>query len=180
MTSASPVDGPLAEIHVSANCSLSRRGAWIFFGVVTASSLTVAGFFAWNGFWPVLPFAGLELFVLGVVLGYSMRQGSQREVISVYPDRVIVERVDADGREEIRLPRHWTQAQLLPPRGRARRSRLLLLAHGKRHEVGAMLNEPARAALGRRLAALIGGVGAAPETGPAGAAEHHRNTVSLD
>lgn len=180
MIPASPAERPLAEIHVSANCSLSRRGAWIFFGVVTASSLAVAGFFAWNGFWPVLPFAGLELFVLGVVLGYSMRQGSQREVISVYPDHVVVERVTADDREEVRLHRHWAHARLLPPRGRARRSRLVLRAHGKEWEVGAMLTEHARDALGRRLTALIGGVGSAPETGAGDRTEHHQNTVSLD
>ena len=179
MIPASPAERPLAEIHVSANCSLSRKGAWIFFLVVTVSSLAVAGFFAWHGFWPVLPFAGLELFVLGVVLGYSMRQGSQREVISVYADEVVVERHTADGRSEARFQRHWAHARLAPPRGRARRTRLFLCAHGKEWEVGAMLNEHARAALGRRLAALIGGVGAAPAAVGAGT-EHHQNTVSLD
>ena len=180
MDSASPAVRPLVEIHVSANCSLSRRGAWVFFGAVAASSLAVAGFFAWNGFWPVLPFAGLELFALGVVLGYSMRQGNTREVISVFPDEVVVERYDGDEREVRRLPRHWAHTRLAPPRGRAGRRRLLLCAHGREWEVGAMLNEHARAALGRRLKDLIGGVGAAPETAPANGAEHHQNTVSLD
>lgn len=180
MGSASPVERPLAEIHVSANCSLSQRGAWIFFGVVAASSLAVAGFFAWHGFWPVLPFAGLELLVLGFVLGYSMRQGSQREVISVYADQVVVERETADGRDEARFQRHWVHTRLVSPRGRARRSRLLLCAHGREWEVGAMLNESARASLGRRLADLVGGVGTAPEREPAGGREHHQNTVSLD
>ena len=171
---------PLAEICVSANCSLSPRGAWIFFGLVTASSLAVAGFFAWHGFWPVLPFAGLELFTLGVVLGYSMRQGNRREVISVFPDEVIVERLAGEQREVARFHRHWAHTRLLPPRGRDRRSRLMLCAHGKEWEVGAMLNESSRGALGRRLKALIGGVGSAPDTGPAGRTEFHQNTASLD
>jgi uncharacterized membrane protein len=171
---------PLAEICVSANCSLSVRGAWIFFGLVTASSLTVALFFAWHGFWPVLPFAGLELFGLGVALGYSMRQGGRREVISVFPDEVVVERLSGDEREVARIHRHWAHARLLAPRGRDRRSRLVLRAHGKEWEVGAMLNEASRVALGRRLEALIGGVGSAPDTGPAGPTEFHQNTVSLD
>jgi hypothetical protein len=56
----------------------------------------------------------------------------------------------------------------------------VLRAHGKEWEVGAMLTEHARDALGRRLTALIGGVGSAPETGVEGRTEHHRNTVSLD
>ena len=180
MGSTSSAERPLAEIHVSANCSLSRRGAWVFFGVVAASSLAVAGFFAWQGFWPVLPFAGLELFVLGTVLGYSMRQGSQREVISVYADQVVVERETADGRDEARFQRHWVHTRLMPPRGRARRSRLFLCAHGREWEVGAMLNESARASLGRRLADLVGGVGTAPEPVSVGGREHHQNTVSLD
>ncbi len=180
MGSTSPAERPLAEIHVSANCSLSRRGAWIFFGVVAASSLSVAGFFAWHGFWPVLPFAGLELFVLGVVLGYSMRQGSQREVISVYADQVVVEHHTVDGVEEARLPRHWAHVRLAPRQGRARRTRLFLCAHGREWEIGAMLNENARAALGRRLTGLIGGIGNAPASARADGREHHQNTVSLD
>lgn len=170
----------MAQIHVSANCSLTRREAWVFFGVVTASTLTVAGFFAWHGFWPVLPFAGLELFVLGVALGYSMRHGSQREVISVYADQVVVEHVSSDGSRVARYQRHWAHMRLASPRGRARRSRLYVCAHGHETEVGAMLTEPARAALGRRLAGLIGSVGRAPETAPADRREHHRNEARLD
>jgi len=180
MRRASPDECLLAQIHVSANCSLSRRGAWIFFGIMAASSLIVAGFFAWHGFWPVLPFAGLELFVLGVVLGYSMRHGSQREVISVYADQVIVEHSSSNNRQEVCFQRHWAHMRLVPPKGPARRSHLYVCAHGKELEVGAMLNEPARAALGRRLRGLIGGVGMAPATAPSGQAEHHRNEVSLD
>ena len=46
---------------IGPNASLSRRGAMWFMGSVGVVTLGSATGFALKGFWPVLPFAGLEL-----------------------------------------------------------------------------------------------------------------------
>ena len=56
------------RIEISPHCSLTTRGAWLFFGSVCVTSFSLAGFVALQGFWPVLPFAGLEMALLGWAL----------------------------------------------------------------------------------------------------------------
>jgi len=49
------------RIEICPHCSLSVRGACLFFGSLCFVSFTVAAVMASRGFWPVLPFAGLEM-----------------------------------------------------------------------------------------------------------------------
>lgn len=148
---------PLGQILVSANSSLTRQGALVFFGVTAVVSLLIAGVLAARGFWPVLPFAGLELFVLGLALGLSQRRGRYREFVSVYADRIVIEKGVGAAEERFELPRSWTKVELVPARWHGHPSRLLLRCHGRRWEVGAVLTEAERASLRVRLAELIDG-----------------------
>jgi len=133
----------------------------LFFGVTAAASLLLAGLLAARGFWPVLPFAGLELFALGVALGLSIRRGRYCEVISVYRDRIVMEKGVGRIEERIELPRHWARVELARAPWRGHPSRLLLRCHGKSWEVGAVLTESERESLRLRLAELIAGGGPA-------------------
>jgi uncharacterized membrane protein len=148
-------DKLLGQVLVSANCSLTRTDAAVFFGVTAVASLLIAGALAVHGFWPVLPFAGVELFALGVALGLSLRRGQHREVISVYRDRVVIEKGAGTVEETLELPRHWARIELERPRWRGHPSRLFLGCHGKRWEIGAVLTEAERERLSRRLVELI-------------------------
>mgnify|MGYP000942729348 CR=1 FL=1 len=51
----------MTRIEISPHCSLSPRGARIFLLTAAAASLSVALPLTLLGFWPVLPFAGIEL-----------------------------------------------------------------------------------------------------------------------
>jgi uncharacterized membrane protein len=148
---------PLGQVLVSANSSLTRQGALLFFGVTAGISLLIAGLLAARGFWPVLPFAGLELFVLGLALGVSQRRGRYREFVSIYPDRIVIETGVGAVEERFELPRTWTRLELVPARWHGHPSRLLLACHGKRWEIGAVLTEAERESLRARLAELIAG-----------------------
>ena len=53
------------RIELRPNCSLSPRGARLFVLSLAATTFGIAGFFAWQGYWPVLPFAGFEIGLLG-------------------------------------------------------------------------------------------------------------------
>jgi len=158
-------DRPLGQILVSANSSLTRRGAALFLGVTAAASLVMAGVLTARGFWPVVPFAGLGLFALGVALGLNMKRGRYREFVSVFGDRVVVERGVGTVEERFELPRHWVRVELERAPWRGHPSRLLLRCHGRAWEVGAVLTEEERESLGPRLAQLVAGREPAPASG---------------
>jgi uncharacterized membrane protein len=167
-------DRLLGQVLVSANSSLTQRGAAVFFGLTAGASLLIASAFAFQGFWPILPFAGVELFALGLALGLSMKRGRYREVISVYQHRIVVEKGAGSIEERVELPRAWTRVELLRPPWRGHPGRLLLCCHGKRREVGAVLTEAERERLRLRLTELItvqaagAGTGTRPETNDLG------------
>lgn len=158
-------DRLLGQILVSANSSLTRQGAALFLGVTAVASMILAGALAARGFWPVLPFAGLGLFALGLALGLSMRRGRYREFVSVYGDRIVVEKGVGTVEECIELPRQWTRVELVRAPWRGHPSRLLLHCHGRSWEVGAVLTEAERNSLGPRLAELVAGRDPAQATG---------------
>ena len=143
------------RVEISPNCSLTQRQAWLFFGWVSVASLGIAVFFATQGYWPVLPFAGLELAVFGIALAVTMKRGRYREVISIEQHEVVIERGEADNRERRRFPRAWAQVRLVAAKARTQPSRLLICAHGKGLEVGACLTESERVGLFRRLLVLV-------------------------
>jgi len=179
---SSPDHTLLAHIRVSANCSLTPRGAILFFGGVAGASLSVAIIFASFGMWPVLPFAGLELFLLGLALGLSMRQGQEGESIMVTDDRVVVERRRHRETESREFARLWARVELRVARRPGHPSDLVILSHGQGVEVGRALTESARRDLYRRLADLIGKTGHVPDIGPAGQAGEKQavNGVGID
>jgi uncharacterized membrane protein len=162
-----PAETLLARIQVSANCSLSRREAILFFGIVAAATLCVAGFFAAQGMWPILPFAGLELFALGMALGLSMRKGQESELITVDAVKVVVERRDHRGTDSREFNRVWARVELRPAPRRGHPSRLLIRSHHRTMQIGRHLTEEARRDLHRRLVDLIGSIGEAPKNEPA-------------
>jgi len=57
-------DEPEHRIELAPNCALTPHGAAVFVGSTGLLVFAVAIFFASRGFWPVLPFAGLEVGLL--------------------------------------------------------------------------------------------------------------------
>ena len=142
-------------IEVRCNASLTIGQAIAFFAGTLVASLAIALFWTWKGFWPVLPFAGLELFALGLALGLSLRRGSYREMITISEDEVVIERGTRRKHAVERLPRTWLRVELTQPEHRWYPSRLFLSSHGRRYEIGAVLVEGERRGLARRLRELL-------------------------
>lgn len=153
---------PIHRIVIQPNCALSPSEGLLFFNVVAASSLSIAGVFVYLGFWPILPFAGVELALLGWGLWTSFRRADYREVISISEDRVIVERGVGSATECMELPRHWTRIELRRPGAGRYHSRLMLRSGAQTHEVASCLTEGERQGLCRRLAELVGPMASTP------------------
>ena len=148
-----PREAPLGQILVSANCSLTSSGALLLFAGVASGSLALAGSLAMLGYWPVLLIAGLEMAAFGAALRLSQKRGQYREVISVYPHRVVIEKGTPGEVGQTARPRGLIDVALAPARGHP--SRLFLGSPGRRCEVGAALTDEERNSLGARLRALV-------------------------
>lgn len=136
------------------NRSLSRRGVWLFFAVCSVGCALVASAFAVLGAWPVLPFAGLEVALLGAALYLFYRDGQTVEVISVQGGELSVTRTDWRGTREWRFPLAWVQVLLRrDPRGWYP-SRLYLRSHGRAVRIGDFLTEVERERLAGELSDL--------------------------
>lgn len=143
------------RIELSPNSSLSLPAAAMFFGSVAAAPVFIALIFLAQGYWPMLPFAGLELLLLGVALWVSMRRGRHRDYVLLDDERVIVEKHRRHRRERVEFPRGWAQVALERPASRNHPSRLLIRSHGRQCEIGAFLTDEERESLSRRLRELL-------------------------
>jgi uncharacterized membrane protein len=152
----------LQRIEIAPNCSLGTRAALLFFSSLCGVSFGVAAFWAARGFWPVLPFAGLEMALLGWALKVSLRRRHHRETITVSEADVRIESRDAAHCAEVVFPRHWTRVKLRRPDSPLHPSRLTIESHGRRCEVGSFLTEQERRGLAQRLTRLIGRIDESP------------------
>jgi len=156
------VDPEPLRIEICPHCSLSVGAAALFFGSVCFVSFAIAAIMASQGFWPVLPFAGLEMAVLGWALKNSMSRRHHRQTITVTDDDVSVESRDREHSVQVVFPRHWAQVKLRRPVSRLHPSRLTIESHGRQFELGSFLTEEERRGLALRLQRLIGRVNESP------------------
>lgn len=170
-TSFPPADAPghpadFRQIELLPNCSLSVRHALVFFTSIALASLTFATYFVVQGLWPVLPFAGLELALLGWALWASMRRRHWTQTITVTDRDVEIVLRGRRGEDRFVFSRHWASVKLRRPRG-WHPSRLIVESHGRSCEVGGFLTEHERRALYARLGDLIGRPADSPPLRPA-------------
>jgi uncharacterized membrane protein len=149
-------------IQLSPNCSLSPRGAAVFFGIVCLVSFSIAGTLALKGLWPVFPFAGLEMLVLGWALTLSLRRRFYMQTIVITDDRVAVETRSRGNSQHVEFPRHWAQVKLQRADTPLHPSRLTIESHGRSFEVGSFLTDEERLALAARLRRSVGRINESP------------------
>lgn len=150
------------RIEIRPNCSLTVRGARVFFASACVAPLGMGGFLALKGFWPILPFAGLEMALLAWALKVSLERRFHSQTITVTESDVAIESRDRGGAERIVFPRHWAQVKLRRPAASLHPSRLVIESHGRQCELGSFLTEEERRGLALRLQRLIGRVNESP------------------
>jgi uncharacterized membrane protein len=143
------------QFVIQPNQSLTWREMKIFYGCIVAVSLSIATGFSVIGFWPILPFAGAELVLLGGCLYVCARRGSAREVVSVRDDSVEIEKGRDRPEQRWCFSRSWAQVRLLRPGQRRYPSRLVIRSHGSQVELGGFLNECERRQLAADLHRVI-------------------------
>lgn len=150
------------RIELCAHNSLNPAQARWFLVTVAIGPTLTSGFCLFAGFWPVLPFAGLEFALLWLALRWSMRRGEQRESIVITADYVTINSQLGVAQANTRFARHWTKVKLRAPQSALHPSRLCLESQGRACEVGGFLTDDERRALAVRLQQLVGNMNDSP------------------
>jgi uncharacterized membrane protein len=138
------------RVIVRLNRTLTLRGMTVLFAGLTVVVLTIGIGFTLAGAWPVLPFAGLELALVGAVLCRLFRHADDHDRIIVERERVTV--IRRRGRREWRdeFQRYWTKVVLERRRGWYP-SQLKVGSHGRFVVIAAGVNEQERESLSATL-----------------------------
>ena len=160
---------PAAARHfdLAPHCSLTPRTALLFFGSVCFATFGVAGAATLMGYWPVLPFAGAEMALLGWALKTSMDRRHEHEHIDVTESEVIIE-YSRGTPARIVFPRHWARVKIRRPKSPLHRAHLVIESHGRAYEIGKFLSEEERLRLASHLGRVIGGMNQSPALPVAG------------
>ena len=161
---------PAHHFDLAPHCSLSSRGAVLFFASVCVPTFGVAGAATVLGYWPILPFAGAEIAVLAWALKTNMARRFEHEHIEVTETEVTIEQSCGTPRRIV-FPRHWAQVKIRRPKSPLHRCQLVIESHGRACEVGAFLSEEDRQRLAADLRRLIGGMSQSPDLPDAGSPE---------
>lgn len=97
------------------NRSLTGRQARAVYLFQVGVGLGIAGGFVALDLWPVLPFAGLELLVLGACLYRCAADGRRQQVVRVRGAVVAVAKSSRGLTRSWEFPRGWAQVRLLRP-----------------------------------------------------------------
>jgi uncharacterized membrane protein len=143
------------RVEIHPNCSLSVKGARVFLAAACIVPFGMGGVLAWKGFWPVLPFAGLEMLLLAWALKVSLERRFHSQTITVTDADVRVDSRERLRSSQVVFPRHWARVKLRRPAERLHPSRLTIESHGRQCELGSFLTEEERRGLAVRLQSLL-------------------------
>jgi uncharacterized membrane protein len=133
------------------NRSLSQAGLLMNFGGLMLIVALVGAGFALFGAWLVLPFAGIEIAVLGVAVVWVTRHARDFERICLKGGLLEIEIADGGRRTLCQFNPHWARL-VIDTSGSA--TRLAVRSHGKEFEIGRHLDAEHRRGLARELGAL--------------------------
>jgi uncharacterized membrane protein len=144
------------SFEIRPNCSVTRLGAAAVFVAIFSVSVGISAYFASLGAWMVLPFAGLELLLLGAAICCFMRNAQHCETVSVTDAELrVVKRGNWGVRDWVFQP-YWAQIILRRDPRYWYPSQLVIRSHGREVRIGDCLTEQERTRLARELRACVG------------------------
>ena len=142
-------------IMVMPNRAMPWQHIMMIYLLVSGVTISIAFSFFTQGLTLILPFAGLELLALGVVLYISAWRSNIKEVVNVNEEKIRIE-IGRNVPEEIyELDKAWANIVLERSWNNWYPSRLLLRSHGRQLEIGKFLNEQERQCLAIELSKVI-------------------------
>ncbi len=140
------------------------RALFVIFMIVAAANFMFALYFVLRGAWPVMPFMGADVAILGWAFLASLKASHREEQVTLTPDLLrVVRRAPGKKDGEYHLNPYWVRVQMdeSPDHARvfhgnvAQSSNLTLWSHGRGLTVGGFLSPMARAQFGIELKAAL-------------------------
>jgi uncharacterized membrane protein len=139
-----PNAAPRLDLILRPHRSLGRRGFFWVMALLCTASFVAGAVFVAVGAWPVVGFLGLDVLLVWIAFKASYAGARARERVTLYDDRLEIERVDPWGRRQTQaLEPYWLSVD--------HGEQLALRSHGKATIVGAFLTREARVKLARTL-----------------------------
>jgi uncharacterized membrane protein len=132
------------------NRPLGAKGHLLVLGFVALVSLVTGALFALHGAWPVTPFFGADVALLGLAMHVSVRASKRRERLTLTAQSLLIERISPNGalRREVINP-YWLRVDHEDPELLG--CELALVSRGRRWIVGSFLGAEERASLAEAL-----------------------------
>ncbi len=93
------------------NCALTPRQLLAWFASLCVVSLVIASGFALMGLWVVVPFAGLEMMLVGGAFLYYAQHAGDMDRIEIRPGTLMVQRIRAGKQQLFELNPAWTRVE---------------------------------------------------------------------
>ena len=143
--------GNTCRLILTPNCSITWRQLVVFYLGTCCLAIIIGLIFSLHGHWLILPFSGLEMMMLGVVLYITSRKVHCREVITAKGNHVKIEKGISRIKQRWVFERCWIKL-LDESRGEKHNSRKIALgSHGSYVEVGDFLSNFEKDELAFRL-----------------------------
>ncbi|HEX4843852.1 MAG TPA: DUF2244 domain-containing protein [Limnobacter sp.] len=133
------------------NCALTPRQLLNWYLSLCGLTMVIATGFAWMGFWIVLPFAGLELLLVGIAFVIYARHAADYEAIELSPGQLRLVWADGSRLTEIEWSPQWAK---LSYNGRYK-APLVISHRGQQVKMGKFIAEKDKSALHLQLRSAL-------------------------
>lgn len=151
------IDMTLARGHivVTPNLSTQWRTTKIFMWIVSVFALMIGFMFALTGLWMILPFAGIEVIVLVVLMYRVARKCHRQQVIYLDEDHIRVEKGYSSPKQSWDSELFWTRLIINRSPHAWHQDKLILRGRQQQIEIGEFLTDEDKKQLVARLRGLI-------------------------
>ncbi|CAB3691431.1 DUF2244 domain-containing protein [Trinickia soli] len=137
------------------NCSVSPRQFVLFYASLALFSSAIALSLFVRGAWPVVPFTGIELLVVGVAFVIHARHAIDYEHIRLFPNRLVIEQMSGQRLTQFEFNPRWVRVE----QGASPRDPVKVVSRGQAVVVGVHLAQYRRASFASELRAALGACG---------------------
>ena len=132
-------DGSNVRIMARGNFSLDAGGLIALLLALTLVTLSLAGVLAWQGFWPVLAIAILQVVLVAWILIRAWEGAWVSELIDIGPERIGVTQQRHRRKRQCDLDAAWAVVELEQPDIAWYGPRVILRSRGRAMELGQFL-----------------------------------------
>lgn len=142
------------QITLSPNKSMSWEANKKILLVMFIVNMTIAGGWVYMGAWPVLPFAGLEVALVGLGMYYASWKLNFKEVIKIDDDTLVLQKGVYFPKHEWKMSLNEIKVLKIPSKYRLSPAKFIIQYQAERIELGGFLNLKEKKVLAAELQSL--------------------------